>query len=257
MYFNINLARRIAECAALESREFQIVFAKNCITKVLQKHTSFPFGTLDDLKANGDCLPSMESYALVVQPESSNGIFTSLRIFAFVAEDADSQVNYLRSIGRKVYLIGWIRPVDAESRPLKEALRGFIEVLEEAAPLSSFFSEILAKAEYPLAGEARTPSDAEEVQLTIGQLRCLQKMLNEAREAVGRDIVHGDINDDSWNDIHENVMSTMTCKVINRWLMSVAPQLQLSFDLPDEGGYPDDDEEPFKEQYEFAGFAKN
>ena len=104
------------------------------------------------------------------------------------------------------------------------------------------------------SAEADPAHSADVAAVTVRDAENLISMLEEARGAIGRDIVHGDINGDSPCDITENVLSTVEYRVIRRWLSQFFPE-RFKGEHPDEGeGYPDDDE--FEDDYAEYGFAR-
>lgn len=92
--------------------------------------------------------------------------------------------------------------------------------------------------------------------MTVCDAADLLDMLEEARSAVGRDIVHGDVNGDSPKDVTDNVLATIEYGVIRRWLAQFYPDRFEGGHHPDEGeGYADDDE--MQEAYADCGFERD
>ena len=90
--------------------------------------------------------------------------------------------------------------------------------------------------------------------ITVYDAADLIDMLEEARGAIGRDIVHGDVNGDSPCDTTDNVIGTVEYRVIRRWLSQFFPE-RFKGEHPDEGeGYSDDEE--FENVYADYGFAR-
>lgn len=101
--------------------------------------------------------------------------------------------------------------------------------------------------------EIKTLSDNTVITLTVGDLQRLLTMTDELEAPIGRDVVHGDLNGDGYNDQVANVLSDVRCCLVRRWIASVAPAFGEGALEPDESRF--DDDENWEETYEMYGFA--
>ncbi len=95
--------------------------------------------------------------------------------------------------------------------------------------------------------------DNTRVYITIGELRRLVSMADELEAPIGRDIVHGDLNGDGYNQQVASVLSDVRQCLVQRWIASIAPEVADQPMEPNESRFPDD--ENWEETYEMYGFA--
>lgn len=137
--------------------------------------------------------------------------------------------------------------------PLQIWLRENASFTPEELRLSSYRS-VTGHAWKPIAIVDKAEAASCRRTITAYDAVDLIDMLAQARGAVGRDIVHGQMNEDSSIDMTDNVLATVEYRVIRRWLSQFFPD-RFQGEHPDEGeGYPDDDD--WLDEYADCGFAR-
>lgn len=157
------------------------------------------------------------------------------------------------------WFVGWVSPKGMDGKASRQWIEDFVmrsttELKDCPLPPMSIREQLAScyrgKPLPPVDGEG-APDD-KVVVMTVGDLRRLVEMTKELEPALGRDLVHGIENQDSIEDIHANVVSTVQSSLVNRWLGTVSQGLVGEGFDPEDNRYPDDDE--WEEQYESYGF---
>ena len=158
-----------------------------------------------------------------------------------------------------LWFVGWVSPKGMDGKASRQWIEDFVmrsttELKDCPLPPMSIREQLAScyrgKPLPPVDGEG-APDD-KVVVMTVGDLRRLVEMSKELEPAFGRDLVHGIENQDSIEDIHANVVSTVQSSLVNRWLGTVSQGLVGEGFDPEDNRYPDDDE--WEEQYESYGF---
>lgn len=158
-----------------------------------------------------------------------------------------------------LWFVGWVSPKGMDGKASRQWIEDFVmrsttELKDCPLPPLSIREQLAScyrgKPLPPVDGEG-APDD-KVVVMTVGDLRRLVEMSKELEPALGRDLVHGIENQDSIEDIHANVVSTVQSSLVNRWLGTVSQGLVGEGFDPEDNRYPDDDE--WEEQYESYGF---
>lgn len=158
-----------------------------------------------------------------------------------------------------LWFVGWVSPKGMDGKASRQWIEDFVmrsttELKDCPLPPMSIREQLAScyrgKPLPPVDGEG-APDD-KVVVMTVGDLRRLVEMTKELEPALGRDLVHGIENQDSIEDIHANVVSTVQSSLVNRWLGTVSQGLVGEGFDPEDNRYPDDDE--WEEQYESYGF---
>lgn len=158
-----------------------------------------------------------------------------------------------------LWFVGWVSPKGMDGKASRQWIEDFVmrsttELKDCPLPPMSIREQLAScyrgRPLPPVDGEGA--SDDKVVVMTVGDLRRLVEMSKELEPALGRDLVHGIENQDSIEDIHANVVSTVQSSLVNRWLGTVSQGLVGEGFDPEDNRYPDDDE--WEEQYESYGF---
>lgn len=130
-------------------------------------------------------------------------------------------------------------------------------IFSEQRELDIFAEDMLHREWHEFDFELGIEDDGDDSSTRIlpGDAKMLLGMLEDARGAVGRDVVHGLVNDDTAEDITDNILTTVETRVLCRWLGRFLPG-HYSGQHPDSGdGYADEDEHILA-MYEKCGFAR-
>ena len=89
--------------------------------------------------------------------------------------------------------------------------------------------------------------------VTLEDMNRLFRGVMDLRRAVGRDIVHGDLNGDTTDCIVENILSDVALYLVANWAHDFFPD---HFDLTNVEAqqFPDDGDPDVEEAYRTAGF---
>lgn len=149
---------------------------------------------------------------------------------------------------------GWITYRTDEQGDVEQWLDQLFQWIESIPEVFNAKAETFIQVTGHSWGEQ--PREAEKT-IRVSDLLLLEQMLQEAESAIGRDIVHGDANRDTPDDITQNVVATVRQTVIRRWAAQCFPHVFTDWHHPDDPkhGFPDDDE--YQKLYEEYGFEKN
>lgn len=99
----------------------------------------------------------------------------------------------------------------------------------------------------------QTHAEKQTVTITLEDVNRLSRSVMDLRTAIGRDIVHGDLNGDSADCIVENILSDVAVYLVGNWAHDFFPD---HFDLANVEAqqFPDDEDPDIEQAYAAAGF---
>ena len=212
---------------------------------------SAPFAEEADVLRWAEEHPDASVFGVFILPFFKDGLMV-------VYEPLSEMLSWKRT-ATDLWFVAWVSPKGMDGKASRQWIEDFVmrsttELKDCPLPPLSIREQLAScyrgKPLPPVDGEG-APDD-KVVVMTVGDLRRLVEMSKELEPALGRDLVHGIENQDSIEDIHANVVSTVQSSLVNRWLGTVSQGLVGEGFDPEDNRYPDDDE--WEERYESYGF---
>lgn len=213
---------------------------------------SAPFAEEKDVLCWAEKHPDASVFGIFVLPFFKDGP-------TVVYEPLNEMLSWNRT-ATDLWFVGWVSPKGMDGKDSRRWIEDFVtlsttELKDCPLPRMSIREQLAScyrGKPLPRVDAGEDAPDDKVVVMTVGDLRRLVEMSKELEPALGRDLVHGIHNQDSIEDIHTNVVSTVQTSLVNRWLNTVSQGLVGEGSDPEDNRYPDDDE--WEGWYESYGF---
>ena len=213
---------------------------------------SAPFAEEKDVLRWAEGHPDASVFGIFVLPFFKDGP-------TVVYEPLNEMLSWNRT-ATDLWFVGWVSPKGMDGKDSRRWIEDFVmqsttELQDCSLPPMTLREQLACRymgKPLPPVEASEDASDDKTVVMTVGDLRRLVEMSKELEPALGRDLVHGIENQDSIEDIHANVVSTVQTSLVNRWLNTVSQGIAGASSDPEDNRYPDDDE--WEERYAEYGF---
>lgn len=213
---------------------------------------SAPFAEEKDVLRWAEGHPDASLFGIFILPFFKDGP-------TVVYEPLEMMLSWKRTAS-DLWFVGWVSPKGLDHKAARQWIEDFVmqsttELQDCSLPPMTLREQLACRymgKPLPPVEASEDASDDKTVVMTVGDLRRLVEMSKELEPALGRDLVHGIENQDSIEDIHANVVSTVQTSLVNRWLNTVSQGIAGASSDPEDNTYPDDDEG--EERYAEYGF---